>query len=56
MSALSIVGVMLGACAYLILTAFGEAGYIAYARAYPILLGTLCLWVGYLLFRRSDLP
>jgi ABC-2 type transport system permease protein len=39
-----------------ILDAFGQAGYIAYALAYPALLGTLCALGGYLLFRRSDLP
>jgi ABC-2 type transport system permease protein len=48
--------VMLGPSAYLILDAFGEAGYIAYALLYPTLLGTLCALGGYLLFRRSDLP
>jgi ABC-2 type transport system permease protein len=48
--------VLLGPSAYVILDAFGQAGYIAYALIYPILLGTLCAWVGYRLFRRSDLP
>jgi ABC-2 type transport system permease protein len=48
--------VMLGPSAYVILDAFGRAGYVAYALAYPVLLGTLCAFVGYLLFKRSDLP
>ncbi len=48
--------VMLGPSAYVILDAFGQAGYIAYALAYPALLGTLCALGGYLLFRRTDLP
>lgn len=48
--------VMLGPSAYVILDAFGEAGYIAYALVYPLLLGTVCAFGGYLLFRRSDLP
>jgi ABC-2 type transport system permease protein len=48
--------VMLGPSAYVILDAFGEAGYIAYALIYPLLLGTFCAFGGYLLFRRSDLP
>jgi ABC-2 type transport system permease protein len=48
--------VLLGPSAYVILDAFGEAGYMAYALIYPILLGSLCALVGYLLFRRSDLP
>jgi ABC-2 type transport system permease protein len=48
--------VILGPSAYLILDAFGDAGYIAYALIYPVLLGTLCALGGYLLFKRSDLP
>ena len=48
--------VMLGPSAYVILDSFGEAGYIAYALIYPLLLGTVCAFGGYLLFRRSDLP
>jgi ABC-2 type transport system permease protein len=48
--------VMLGPSAYVILDHFGEAGYMVYALAYPMLLGTLCAFGGYLIFRRSDLP
>ena len=48
--------VMLGPSAYVILDAFGQAGYIAFALFYPTLLGTLSAWLGYVLFRRSDLP
>ena len=48
--------VMLGPSAYVILDSFGEAGYITYALVYPILLGSLCAFTGYLLFKRSDLP
>jgi len=48
--------VMLGPSAYVILDAFGEVGYMAYALIYPVLLGTLCAFGGYVLFRRSDLP
>jgi ABC-2 type transport system permease protein len=48
--------VLLGPAAYVILDNFGRAGYIAYALIYPVLLGTACASVGYLLFRRSDLP
>ncbi len=48
--------VLLGPTAYVILDHFGEAGYIAYAIIYPILLGTFSATVGFLLFRRSDLP
>lgn len=48
--------VILGPSAYVILDAFGEIGYMAYAMVYPIVLGTLCALGGYLIFRRSDLP
>lgn len=48
--------VMLGPSAYVILDAFGQTGYIAFALFYPTLLGTLSAWLGYVLFRRSDLP
>lgn len=48
--------VMLGPSAYVILDAFGQAGYITFALLYPTLLGTLCAWLGYVLFKRSDLP
>jgi len=48
--------VLLGPSAYVILDNFGESGYIAYALAYPIALGTLFSSIGYFLFRRSDLP
>lgn len=48
--------VILGPSAYVILDAFGQTGYIAFALIYPLLLGTLCAFGGYLLFRRSDLP
>ncbi len=48
--------VLLGPSAYIILDTFGQAGYIAYALIYPLLLGTACAAMGFLLFRRSDLP
>jgi ABC-2 type transport system permease protein len=48
--------ILLGPTAYVILDQFGEAGYILYALGYPILLGTSCAGLGFLLFRRSDLP
>jgi ABC-type transport system involved in multi-copper enzyme maturation permease subunit len=48
--------VMLGPSAYVILDTFGETGYMVYALTYPVLLGTLCAFGGYMLFRRSDLP
>lgn len=48
--------VLLGPTAYVILDNFGHGGYIAWAFAYPVLIGTLCGATGYLMFRRSDLP
>mgnify|MGYP002713054415 CR=1 FL=1 len=48
--------VLLGPTAYVILDHFGNAGYIAWAMFYPVLIGTLTAGSGYLLFRRSDLP
>ena len=48
--------VLLGPSAYLILDHFGTIGYMVYGLVYPTLLGTACAWLGYRLFRRSDLP
>jgi len=48
--------IVLGPSAYVILDLFGVAGYRVYALAYPVALGTACAGVGYLLFRRGDLP
>ncbi len=48
--------VMLGPAAYVILDHFGEQGYLAWAVAYPVALGSLFAWLGYRLFRRGDLP
>jgi ABC-2 type transport system permease protein len=48
--------VLLGPSAFLILDHFGTSGYILYALAYPIALGTFCAWLGYRSFRGSDLP
>ncbi len=48
--------VLLGPAAYVILDTFGEAGFIAWALIYPILLGSACAASGYWLFRRGDLP
>ena len=48
--------VLLGPTAFVILDNFGELGYIVYAIGYPIFLGTFCAALGFILFRRSDLP
>lgn len=47
--------VMLGPAAYVILDTFGETPYLLWALLYPTLLGSLCAWLGYWLFRRGDL-
>ena len=48
--------VLLGPAAYVILDHFGRFGYLLWAFAYPLVVGTLCAVLGYQLFRRSDLP
>lgn len=48
--------VLLGPSAYVILDNFGETGYLIWALVYPLLLGSLCAWLGYRLFRKGDLP
>lgn len=48
--------VLLGPTAYVILDAFGRAGYLVWAVVYPLAVGTACASLGYWLFRRSDLP
>ncbi|MDO8607978.1 MAG: ABC transporter permease subunit [Phaeospirillum sp.] len=47
---------VVGPAAYVILDGFGRAGYLAFAIAYPVALGTVCAGIGYHLFRRGDLP
>ena len=47
--------VLLGPSAYVILDAFGNLGYMAYALLYPFFLGSLCAALGFLWFRRTDL-
>ncbi len=48
--------VLLGPSAWVILDTFGHAGYLVYSVVYPILVGTLCAWIGYYFFKRGDLP
>ena len=48
--------VLLGQSAYVILDNFGKQGYILWALLYPVVLGTASAWLGYVLFKRSDLP
>ena len=48
--------VLLGQSAYVILDNFGQMGYKLWALVYPVVLGTLSAWLGYVVFKRSDLP
>ena len=48
--------VLLGPSAYVILDHFGENGFLSWALVYPAALGSLCAWLGYMVFRRGDLP
>ncbi|MEE9493481.1 MAG: ABC transporter permease subunit [Gammaproteobacteria bacterium] len=48
--------VLLGPSAWVILDTFGHIGYLVYSVIYPLVLGTLCAWLGYVFFKRGDLP
>ncbi len=48
--------VLLGPSAWVILDNFGHSGYLVWAIVYPLFLGTICAWVGYVVFKRGDLP
>jgi len=48
--------IVLGPSAYVILDLFGTAGYKVFALVYPALLGVISATVGYVIFRRGDLP
>jgi len=48
--------VLLGPSAWVILDTFGNTGYLIYSVIYPLVLGTLCAWLGYIMFKRGDLP
>ena len=48
--------VLLGPSAWVILDTFGHTGYLIYSIVYPFLLGTISAWLGYIFFKRGDLP
>lgn len=48
--------IVLGPSAFVILDTFGTTGYMAFALAYPTVLGLVAACVGFLVFRRGDLP
>ncbi len=47
--------ILLGPSAYLILDNFGYAGFMAYALLYPAALGGILAYLGFRVFRKSDL-
>lgn len=47
--------ILLGPSSYVILDHFGVQGYVAWAMAYPVALGTVMAGLGYWRFSRSDL-
>lgn len=47
--------ILLGSASYVILDTFGVAGYVAWAMAWPTLLGLMFALIGYWRFSRSDL-
>ena len=48
--------IVLGPSAFVILDTFGALGYKVFALAYPLVLGVVSAAVGFMLFRRGDLP
>jgi ABC-2 type transport system permease protein len=48
--------VLLGPSAWIILDTFGRTGYLVWSLVYPTVLGAFCAWLGYVVFRRGDLP
>ena len=48
--------IVLGPSAYVILDLFGVAGYKVFALAHPAALGVVSAALGFLVFRRGDLP
>ena len=48
--------IVLGPSAFVILDNFGATGYQVFALAYPAILGLVCASIGYLVFRKGDLP
>ncbi len=48
--------VLLGPSAWVILDTFGQTGFLIWSLLYPLALGTFCAWLGYIVFKRGDLP
>jgi len=48
--------VLLGPAAHVILDAFGRVGFLIYGFLYPVFVGALTAVIGFVMFRRGDLP
>jgi ABC-2 type transport system permease protein len=48
--------ILLGPSAYLILDSFGHIGYMVWSVVYPTALGGVMAFIGFMSFRRGDLP
>jgi ABC-2 type transport system permease protein len=48
--------VLLGQSVYVILDNSGKTGYLLWVLLYPVGMGAVCTWIGYHIFKRSDLP
>ncbi|MCK5727183.1 MAG: ABC transporter permease subunit [Thiotrichaceae bacterium] len=48
--------VLLGPSAWVILDTFGRTGFLIWSLVYPAALGTFCAWLGFVVFKRGDLP
>ncbi|MDP2752495.1 MAG: ABC transporter permease subunit [Rhodocyclaceae bacterium] len=48
--------IVLGPSAYVILDTFGAFGYKIYALVYPVVVGAIAATLGYMAFKRGDLP
>jgi ABC-2 type transport system permease protein len=48
--------IVLGPAAYVITDTLGATGFMVYGVVYPFVIGTVCAFAGYFMFRRGDLP
>ena len=48
--------IVLGPAAYVITDTLGATGFMIYGVVYPFVIGTVCAFAGYFMFRRGDLP
>jgi ABC-2 type transport system permease protein len=48
--------IILGPSAFVIFDIFGSVGYKIYGLVYPAIVGTVCAGIGFMIFRRGDLP